>query len=352
MMIRIVAGLLLAARAGAAVPPLGIARRHARRVAPRDRRSRPRRNENERLKERNRTLAAEVRDLKEGRAAIEERARTDLGMVGSNETFFQVVPPPAPGAASHSDSSQPATDRAGRGEMKPRVRRWAVVPAAGRGATLRRRRSQAIPACSAARAVVDAARAAGRAVDRRHRRRACAPATGAGAAAESRDPRVQHLRGRCPARGFGRRTRWMRSPAGRGTPTGCWCTMQRGPACVARTCTVLVDATARRPGRRPARRAGRDTLKARRRSRPESRTARGNGLWRALTPQMFRYGLLKRALALCLERERAVTDEASAIEALGLRPLLVRGRSRQHQAHECGGPRHSPRRSCGNGGMR
>ena len=50
--------------------------------------------ENERLTERNRTLAAEVRDLKEGRAAIEERARTDLGMVGSNETFFQVVPPP------------------------------------------------------------------------------------------------------------------------------------------------------------------------------------------------------------------------------------------------------------------
>jgi cell division protein FtsB len=38
-----------------------------------------------------------VRDLKEGRAAVEERARTDLGMVGSNETFFQVVPPsPAP----------------------------------------------------------------------------------------------------------------------------------------------------------------------------------------------------------------------------------------------------------------
>jgi cell division protein FtsB len=50
--------------------------------------------ENERLAERNRTLAAEVRDLKEGRAAVEERARTDLGMIGSNETFYQVVPPP------------------------------------------------------------------------------------------------------------------------------------------------------------------------------------------------------------------------------------------------------------------
>ena len=49
--------------------------------------------ENERLRERNTTLAAEVRDLKEGRVAIEERARTDLGMIKSNETFFQIVPP-------------------------------------------------------------------------------------------------------------------------------------------------------------------------------------------------------------------------------------------------------------------
>jgi cell division protein FtsB len=49
--------------------------------------------ENARLEERNRKLAAEVRDLKEGRAAIEERARTDLGMIGTEETFFQVVPP-------------------------------------------------------------------------------------------------------------------------------------------------------------------------------------------------------------------------------------------------------------------
>jgi cell division protein FtsB len=60
--------------------------------------------ENERLAERNRTLAAEVRDLKEGRAAIEERARTDLGMVGGNETFFQVVPPPAVPAAQPDET--------------------------------------------------------------------------------------------------------------------------------------------------------------------------------------------------------------------------------------------------------
>ena len=61
--------------------------------------------ENDRLKERNSTLAAEVRDLKEGRAAIEERARTDLGMVGGNETFYQVVPP-SPGAAAATPPEQ------------------------------------------------------------------------------------------------------------------------------------------------------------------------------------------------------------------------------------------------------
>ncbi|HEY6644004.1 cell division protein FtsB [Povalibacter sp.] len=49
--------------------------------------------ENTALRERNRTLAAEVQDLKKGTVAIEERARTDLGMVGQSETFYQVVTP-------------------------------------------------------------------------------------------------------------------------------------------------------------------------------------------------------------------------------------------------------------------
>ena len=53
------------------------------------------RDENQQLKERNRTLSAEVTDLKKGTVAIEERARTDLGMVGKGETFYQVVPPKA-----------------------------------------------------------------------------------------------------------------------------------------------------------------------------------------------------------------------------------------------------------------
>jgi cell division protein FtsB len=48
--------------------------------------------QNEALRERNRYFEAEVLNLKNGRAAAEERARTDLGMIGRSETFFQVVP--------------------------------------------------------------------------------------------------------------------------------------------------------------------------------------------------------------------------------------------------------------------
>jgi 2-C-methyl-D-erythritol 4-phosphate cytidylyltransferase len=70
-----------------------------------------------------------------------------------------------------------------------------------------------------------------------------------------------------------------------------------------------------------------DTLKVDDGNGRSVRTAERAGLWRALTPQMFRYGLLRRALALSIERERSVTDEASAVEALGLRPLLVPGRT-------------------------
>ena len=48
--------------------------------------------ENEEAVERNQQLVAEVADLKAGMAAIEERARSELGMIGRNETFYQVVP--------------------------------------------------------------------------------------------------------------------------------------------------------------------------------------------------------------------------------------------------------------------
>jgi len=51
-----------------------------------------------------------------------------------------------------------------------------------------------------------------------------------------------------------------------------------------------------------------------------------DGLWHALTPQGFRHGLLARALAAAADAGVAVTDEASAVEALGEAPLLVPGR--------------------------
>jgi len=47
---------------------------------------------NDSLRERNAALDAEVINLKQGVDAAEERARTDLGMIGKNETFYQVVP--------------------------------------------------------------------------------------------------------------------------------------------------------------------------------------------------------------------------------------------------------------------
>lgn len=55
--------------------------------------------ENRKLEERNRSLSAEVVDLKQGLDAIEERARTEMGMIKQDEIFIQVIdrkslPPP------------------------------------------------------------------------------------------------------------------------------------------------------------------------------------------------------------------------------------------------------------------
>lgn len=66
------------------------------------------RSENDRLAERNRQLAEEVRDLKQGFSALEERARSDLGMVAGNETYFQVVPSgKAAGTAAPASAAPP-----------------------------------------------------------------------------------------------------------------------------------------------------------------------------------------------------------------------------------------------------
>ena len=46
------------------------------------------------LKERNQSLSAEVLDLKEGLEAIEERARSEMGMIKQDEVFYQVIESP------------------------------------------------------------------------------------------------------------------------------------------------------------------------------------------------------------------------------------------------------------------
>ncbi|NLW95266.1 cell division protein FtsB [Luteimonas wenzhouensis] len=63
--------------------------------------------QNEGLQQRNAALAAEVADLKSGEAAIEERARSELGMIRPGEVFYRVVD-------DQRDRPQPEPDPEGR----------------------------------------------------------------------------------------------------------------------------------------------------------------------------------------------------------------------------------------------
>jgi len=63
--------------------------------------------DNDGLQQRNDALAAEVQDLKEGQAAIEERARSELGMIKPGEKFYRVVED-APVAPVRAPSGTPA----------------------------------------------------------------------------------------------------------------------------------------------------------------------------------------------------------------------------------------------------
>ena len=85
-----------------------------------DRQLAAQREENLKLKARNEGLDADVRDLKTGSEAIEERARSELGMIRNDEVFFQVQPgvvtsakpPPAAGRPrATSDRAPPAPQR-------------------------------------------------------------------------------------------------------------------------------------------------------------------------------------------------------------------------------------------------
>lgn len=70
----------------------------------------------------------------------------------------------------------------------------------------------------------------------------------------------------------------------------------------------------------------RDTLKRADLATKIASTEPRDGLWRALTPQAFRRGLLRRALESARADGIVVTDEAMAVERLGLHPALVEGR--------------------------
>ena len=64
--------------------------------------------ENHGLQERNNELAAEVEDLKSGEAAVEERARSELGMIKPGEKFYRVVESASPPAPVDEDAQRGA----------------------------------------------------------------------------------------------------------------------------------------------------------------------------------------------------------------------------------------------------
>ncbi|HZT54716.1 MAG TPA: 2-C-methyl-D-erythritol 4-phosphate cytidylyltransferase [Burkholderiaceae bacterium] len=68
-----------------------------------------------------------------------------------------------------------------------------------------------------------------------------------------------------------------------------------------------------------------DTLKRADGASAIDATVDRRGLWRALTPQMFRYGALRAALQAAVAAGREPTDEAQCMEWQGARPLLVAG---------------------------
>lgn len=68
-----------------------------------------------------------------------------------------------------------------------------------------------------------------------------------------------------------------------------------------------------------------DTVKRTRQDGSIVETVERRNLWRAATPQMFRLKTLKSALELAKNNGLIVTDEASAIEQMGLSPMMVEG---------------------------
>src|SRR3989304_9976873 len=76
-----------------------------------DRQVQARKDQNAKAQERNVALDAEVRDLKQGLEAVEERARYELGMVRQDEVFFQIVEPRQSAEPKPVAEPQPAGGR-------------------------------------------------------------------------------------------------------------------------------------------------------------------------------------------------------------------------------------------------
>jgi cell division protein FtsB len=75
---------------------------------------------NDKLRQRNGALDAEVRDLKQGFEAVEERSRYELGMIRQDEVFFQIIqpgastPPPLPVQTAPSRPAKPVAKPAAK----------------------------------------------------------------------------------------------------------------------------------------------------------------------------------------------------------------------------------------------
>lgn len=101
---------------------------------------------NDKLRQRNGALDAEVRDLKQGFEAVEERSRYELGMIRQDEVFFQIIQPgsstppavpvqTAPSRAAKAVAKPPAKAPAASTAPKASVRAPAPASAASAAAT-------------------------------------------------------------------------------------------------------------------------------------------------------------------------------------------------------------------------
>jgi len=79
---------------------------------------------NEQLTKRNQKLTADVKDLKTGLEAIEERARQELGMIKQGETFFRIIPVinPAPSLSTFDAANSDNESTGNSSENQPQMR--------------------------------------------------------------------------------------------------------------------------------------------------------------------------------------------------------------------------------------